>query len=181
MSFFGLYDDENEFSPMSDSFIFTRFGQPPHLLFNNAQQQSAAAAVVRAQQQQQQQQHQQQQQAQAAHIQQQQQTIIGLLGRGGGGVSAAGLGGVVGRAGVGVGSNSGMAIDARGPVTTPPERSMIRDVWAQDLEKEMAVLRDLVETYQYVAMVGYSLALLWEHWAMGVLANGRVRILNSPE
>jgi len=161
-------------------FIFIRFGQPPHLLFNNPQQQSAAA-VVRAQQQQQQQ-HQQQQQAQAAHIQQQQQTIIGLLGRGGGGVSAAGLGGVVGRTGVGVGSGSGMAIDVRGPVTTPPERSMIRDVWAQDLEKEMAVLRDLVETYQYVAMVG-CLALLWEYWMIGggVLADGGVRILNSLE
>ncbi|CAZ82960.1 unnamed protein product [Tuber melanosporum] len=122
-----------------------RFGQPPHLLFNNAQPQSAAA-VVRAQQQH------QQQQAQAAQLQQQQQAIIGLIGRSGGGVSAAGLGGVVGRAGVGVGPSGGMAIDVRGPVTTPPERSMIRDVWAQDLDKEMAVLRDLVETYQYVAM-----------------------------
>lgn len=31
---------------------------------------------------------------------------------------------------------------------------MIRDVWAYNLEDEMAHIRELVETYPYVAMVG---------------------------
>lgn len=114
-----------------------RFGQQQHLLFNNVQQQQNAVAAARAQQQ---------------HNMQQQQNIIGLIGRDVTSVvSAVGRGGVTG---------GGIGMDRRGggglPVPTPVERPMIRDVWAADLEKEMAVLRDLVDSYQYVAMVSFS-------------------------
>lgn len=34
-----------------------------------------------------------------------------------------------------------------------PEVKFIREVWAENLEEEMAHLRDLVEDYPYLAMV----------------------------
>ena len=34
-----------------------------------------------------------------------------------------------------------------------PERSIIREVWAENLDQEMALLRELVDHYPYLAMV----------------------------
>lgn len=34
--------------------------------------------------------------------------------------------------------------------------SRIREVWAENLEHEMVILRDLVEEYPYIAMVSYA-------------------------
>ena len=39
--------------------------------------------------------------------------------------------------------------------------SRIRDVWAPNLETEMANIRDLIEKYPYIAMVRLSFAALW--------------------
>jgi hypothetical protein len=36
-----------------------------------------------------------------------------------------------------------------------PEAKFIREVWAENLEEEMAHLRDLVEDYPYLAMVQF--------------------------
>src|SRR5690554_2874531 len=36
---------------------------------------------------------------------------------------------------------------------SPNERSLIREVWAENLDQEMALLRDLVDHYPYLAMV----------------------------
>jgi hypothetical protein len=37
---------------------------------------------------------------------------------------------------------------------SPNERAIIREVWAENLDQEMALLRDLVDQYPYLAMVG---------------------------
>jgi CCR4-NOT transcription complex subunit 7/8 len=36
---------------------------------------------------------------------------------------------------------------------SPNERAIIREVWAENLDREMALLRDLVDQYPYLAMV----------------------------
>lgn len=36
---------------------------------------------------------------------------------------------------------------------SPNERAIIREVWAENLDQEMALLRDLVDQYPYLAMV----------------------------
>lgn len=36
---------------------------------------------------------------------------------------------------------------------SPNERVIIREVWAENLDREMALLRDLVDQYPYLAMV----------------------------
>jgi hypothetical protein len=38
------------------------------------------------------------------------------------------------------------------------EGKYIREVWADNLESEMAILRDLVEHYPYLAMVGSNIS-----------------------
>lgn len=38
---------------------------------------------------------------------------------------------------------------------SPNERVIIREVWAENLDQEMALLRDLVDQYPYLAMVCY--------------------------
>ncbi|KAF8914983.1 CCR4-NOT regulatory complex component, partial [Haplosporangium bisporale] len=35
---------------------------------------------------------------------------------------------------------------------SPNERAIIREVWAENLDQEMALLRDLVDQYPYLAM-----------------------------
>jgi hypothetical protein len=109
------------------------------------------------------------QQAQAARTSQQQQQEKNLLSilsqqqRGsamngalvGGAVSAGGLGGVVSR------NIGGVSMDPRAQATAAAAQAavnsgegVIRDVWKENLEAEMAVLRNLVERYPYIAMVG---------------------------
>lgn len=119
----------------------------------NAQAQAAAAAAVQRgnQQLQQQVQQQAQQQAQAAqqsHLQQQ-QNLLGLINRNSGNVSA----GLVGRAiNIGPGAVQGLGLDGR-PIPQTAAETQIRDVWAEDLNREMGVLRSLVDKFPYIAMV----------------------------
>ncbi|KAI5819922.1 ribonuclease H-like domain-containing protein [Pyronema omphalodes] len=70
----------------------------------------------------------------------------------GGGVSAAGLGGVVTR-NIGVADPRQQASMAAALGRSSTEHdNVIRDVWADNLEREMEVLRGLVEAYPYIAM-----------------------------
>lgn len=39
---------------------------------------------------------------------------------------------------------------------SPNERAIIREVWAENLDQEMALLRDLVDQYPYLAMVRFN-------------------------
>lgn len=128
-----------------------RYAQQQQLY--NAQAQAAAAAAVQRgnQQLQQQVQQQAQQQAQAAqqsHLQQQ-QNLLGLINRNAGNVSA----GLVGRPiNIGPGVVQNLGLDGR-PIPQTAAETQIRDVWAEDLNREMGVLRSLVDKFPYIAMV----------------------------
>lgn len=39
---------------------------------------------------------------------------------------------------------------------TQPNKGRIREVWKHNLQEEMAVLRDVVEKYPYIAMVRWN-------------------------
>lgn len=128
-----------------------RYAQQQQLY--NAQAQAAAAAAVQRgnQQLQQQVQQQAQQQAQAAqqsHLQQQ-QNLLGLINRNAGNVST----GLVGRPiNIGPGVVQNLGLDGR-PIPQTAAETQIRDVWAEDLNREMGVLRSLVDKFPYIAMV----------------------------
>lgn len=48
---------------------------------------------------------------------------------------------------------------ASGIFKTPDGKTIeIRDVWASNLDAEMDLIRELVEKYKYVAMVGFKIA-----------------------
>jgi len=71
-----------------------------------------------------------------------------------GAVSAGGLGGVVARSIGGVNADPRVHAAAQHAAQAASGEGVIREVWKENLEAEMGVLRDLVEQYPYVAMVG---------------------------
>jgi hypothetical protein len=44
--------------------------------------------------------------------------------------------------------------------STPDPRSLIRDVWAENLHEEMAMIREIVEDFPYVSMVSLYLSVI---------------------
>lgn len=50
-------------------------------------------------------------------------------------------------------------------VTRSQSKSRIREVWRHNLHEEMAILRDLVDKYPYIAMVGLQSPLYWDRRA----------------
>ena len=60
------------------------------------------------------------------------------------------------------GQHNGMG-ESGGPrgAAKPPR---IRDVWKHNLEEEMALLRQLVERYPYIAMVSWNIYVSWSTW-----------------
>jgi hypothetical protein len=49
------------------------------------------------------------------------------------------------------------------PVSSNENSKYIKEVWAENLEEEMKVLRDLVERYPYLAMVGQVIWRSYSH------------------
>jgi CCR4-NOT transcription complex subunit 7/8 len=88
-----------------------------------------------------------------------QQRASGLNGSLSGAVSGGGLGGVVARSIGGVNAADpriqAMA-SAQQAAAHASAEGVIRDVWKENLEAEMGVLRNLVDRYPYIAMVGES-------------------------
>lgn len=82
-----------------------------------------------------------------------------------GAVSAGGLGGVVARS-IGGGADPRAQVAAQQAAAVSGE-GVIREVWKENLEAEMGVLRDLVEQFPYVAMVG-TCALCDFGWIVAV-------------
>ena len=101
-------------------------------------------------------------QARTTVQQQQEKHLLNILSqqqRGGmnsalaGGVSTGGLGGVVARSIGGVDPRAQVAAAAAQAAVVSGE-GVIRDVWSENLEDEMNTLRNLVDRYPYIAMVG---------------------------
>lgn len=106
---------------------------------------------------------QQQQEKNLLSILSQQQRGVGASMNGG--VSASGLGGVVTRS-IGVDPRAQMvaaAAQQQAAQAAVSGEGVIRDVWAENLSEEMAVLRDLVDRFPYIAMVRRSPGTA--HWA----------------
>lgn len=132
---------------------FQQHANPHHNVHHQAQlyavhAQQAQAAVRSSQQ--------SQQEKSLLNILSQQQQQRGNAMNGalvGGAVSAGGLGGVVARniPGVSVDPRAQVAVAAAQAAVASGE-GVIRDVWKENLEAEMAVLRSLVERYPYIAM-----------------------------
>jgi len=131
-----------------------RFQQHANPQHHNVHHQAQLYAQVQAQQ-----------QAQAAKAQQE-KNLLSILshqrgsamnGSLGGAVSAGGLGGVVTR---NIGSvtdprlQAAVAAQAAAQAAVVSGEGVIRDVWAENLDAEMGVLRNLVDRYPYIAMVG---------------------------
>lgn len=94
--------------------------------------------------------------------QQQEKNLLSILSaqqqqRGGvmnGGVSSGGLGGVVARS-IGVDPRAhSVPAAAQQAAQVVSGEGVIRDVWAENLQEEMGVLRDLVDRYPFISMVG---------------------------
>lgn len=103
-------------------------------------------------------------QLQATHAQQQKSLVALLTDRGPGvgagvngiaGVSAAGLGGTLAgaRGAAEMRANAMAAATAAAAAQENGPEKVIRDVWAEDLQREMGILREVVDKYPYIAMV----------------------------